>query len=39
MRSAYRALYGHDLTSAEIDEILRIPTQGEAANYAAFRAR
>jgi len=39
MRSAYRALYGHELTSAEIDEILRIATQGEAANYAAFRAR
>jgi len=39
MRSAYRALYGHELTSAEIDEILRIASQGEAANYAAFRAR
>jgi iron complex transport system substrate-binding protein len=39
MRSAYRSLYGHDLTSAEIDEILRIPTQGHTANYALFHAR
>lgn len=39
MRQAFRDLYGHDLTEAEIDEILRISTQGDAANYERFRAR
>jgi iron complex transport system substrate-binding protein len=39
MREAYRLLYGHDLTPAETDEILRIATQGDATNYARFRAR
>ncbi len=39
MRAAYRTLYGHELTEAETDEILRIALQGDAAHYAAFRAR
>jgi iron complex transport system substrate-binding protein len=39
MRAAYRTLYGHDLTAADIDEILRISTQGGATHYAQFRAR
>jgi iron complex transport system substrate-binding protein len=39
MREAYRLLYGHDLTPAETDEILRIATQADETNYARFRAR
>ncbi|MCS6932471.1 MAG: ABC transporter substrate-binding protein [Acetobacteraceae bacterium] len=39
MRAAFRTLYGHDLTEAETDEILRLGTQGNARHYAAFRAR
>jgi iron complex transport system substrate-binding protein len=39
MRSAYATLYGHTLSAAETDEILRIATQGDTANYARFRAR
>jgi iron complex transport system substrate-binding protein len=39
MRAAYAALYGHQLSDAEIDEILRMPMQGNAAHYAQFKAR
>jgi iron complex transport system substrate-binding protein len=39
MRSAYATLYGHTLTAAETDEILRLSTQDDTANYARFRAR
>ena len=39
MRAAYRTLYGHELTPAETDEILRIGTQRSAAYDAIFRAR
>jgi len=39
MRRAFRALYDHELTEVETDGILRIATQGGAANCARFRAR
>lgn len=39
MRSAYWTLYGHDLTAAETNEILRIGAQRSAAYDALFRAR
>lgn len=38
MRSAYQVLYGHDLTDAEIDEILLMDMQSGQANYAQFAA-
>lgn len=38
MKSAYRTLYGYDLSDEDIDGILWIDTQGEATNYAGFRA-
>ncbi|MFN3938134.1 MAG: ABC transporter substrate-binding protein [Gemmobacter sp.] len=39
MRAAYRTLYGHALTEAEIDEILWIGMQGHMAHYDRFAAR
>jgi iron complex transport system substrate-binding protein len=39
MKSAYRRLYGHDLTEAEIDGILRMDTQGRQAGYNVFAAK
>jgi iron complex transport system substrate-binding protein len=39
MRAAYATLYNHALTDAEINEILRLNTQGNAPDYARFRAR
>lgn len=39
MRSAYRFLYNYEVGDAEIDSILRMEMQGDAANYAQFRAR
>ncbi|MDG3043006.1 ABC transporter substrate-binding protein [Roseicyclus marinus] len=39
MRAAYRVLYDHDLTDAEIDEILWMDMQGGQANYAQFAAQ
>ncbi len=39
MTRAYKTLYGHDLTSAEIDEILRLSIQGKSAHYDVFRSR
>lgn len=38
MKAAYRTLYGHELTEAEIDQILRMEMQGGMTNYAQFRA-
>jgi len=38
MKAAYRKIYGYDLTEDQIDEILRIEMQGEATNYAQFKA-
>ncbi|WP_439562465.1 ABC transporter substrate-binding protein [Roseinatronobacter sp.] len=38
MRTAYQVLYGHDLTDADIDEILWMDMQGGQANYAQFAA-
>lgn len=39
MRSAYRTLYSHDLTDADIDEILWMEMQGGMAHYAQFVAQ
>lgn len=39
MKDAYQKLYGYDLTEQDIDDILRLNTQGETANYAQFRAQ
>jgi iron complex transport system substrate-binding protein len=36
MRAAYRVLYAHELTDAEIDEILWMDMQGAAPGYARF---
>ena len=38
MRAAYQVLYGHDLSDADIDEILWMDMQGGQANYAQFAA-
>lgn len=38
MRTAYREFYGHTLTDVDIDEILRLATQGGATGYAQFQA-
>ncbi|MCC5958477.1 MAG: ABC transporter substrate-binding protein [Rhodobacteraceae bacterium] len=38
MRTAYQVLYGHDLSDADIDEILWMDMQGGQANYAQFAA-
>ena len=38
MRAAYRMLYDHALTDAEIDGILWMDMQGKQANYAGFAA-
>lgn len=34
--SAYRLLYGYELSPVEVDEILRIPTNGQSAHYEIF---
>lgn len=39
MRAAYRVLYDHELTDADIDEILWMDMQGGQANYARFAAQ
>ncbi len=39
MVSAYKLLYGHTLTAAEIDGILFMERHAQAANYERFRAR
>lgn len=39
MRAAYRMLYDHELTDAEIDEILWMDMQAGQANYAQFAAQ
>lgn len=39
MREAYQTLYGHRLTDADMDEILRVGMQGKATHYAQFLAR
>ncbi len=39
MRAAYRLLYGHTLTDAETDEILRIGMQGGSTHYAQFKLK
>ncbi|WP_325488029.1 ABC transporter substrate-binding protein [Pelagibacterium sp.] len=39
MRSAYEFLYNYEVSDAEIDSILRMDMQGDAANYAQFRAQ
>ena len=39
MKKAYRTLYGYDLTEEDIDGILWIGMQGDAAGYAQFRAK
>ncbi len=36
MRSAYQLFYGHDLTDAEIDEILQVSLNSDSAGYEAF---
>jgi iron complex transport system substrate-binding protein len=38
MRTAYRMLYGHELSDPEIDEILRLEMQGGMTGYDQFRA-
>jgi iron complex transport system substrate-binding protein len=39
MKAAYRLLYGHDLTEAEVDDILRLSRHEGAAGYQRFHAR
>jgi len=39
MKTYYKMLYNYDLTDADIDGILWIKEQGDAANYAQFEAR
>lgn len=39
MKEAYRTLYDYDLTEADIDGILNMDMQGDAPNYARFRAK
>ncbi|MFC7704177.1 ABC transporter substrate-binding protein [Plastorhodobacter daqingensis] len=39
MRRAYQLLYNHDLSDAEIDEILGMEMQGGQANYAQFAVK
>lgn len=39
MKKAYKTLYGHELSEAEIDEILRLDMQGDMTNYAQFKAQ
>jgi len=39
MRAAYRLLYDHELTDADIDGILWMDMQGDQTNYAQFAAR
>jgi iron complex transport system substrate-binding protein len=38
MRKAYKTLYNYDLADSDIDGILRISGQGDAAGYAQFKA-
>jgi iron complex transport system substrate-binding protein len=39
MRSAYELFYGHTLTAAEIDAILRVDLNADSAGYDRFRAQ
>jgi iron complex transport system substrate-binding protein len=39
MKKAYKSLYNYDLADVDIDGILRIAMQGEAADYGQFKAR
>jgi iron complex transport system substrate-binding protein len=39
MKTAYRLLYGHELTEAEMDGILRLTQHAQAKGYERFRAR
>lgn len=39
MKKAYKTLYDYDLTDADIDGILWIGMQGDATNYAQFKAK
>lgn len=38
IREGYRTLYNYEVTDADLDEILRLDTQGDAANYGLFHA-
>lgn len=39
MKAAYKTLYNYDLSEADIDGVLWMDMQGDAANYDAFKAR
>lgn len=39
MKKAYRTLYNYDLSEEDIDAILWVGMQGEATNYAQFKAK
>ncbi|QEE43536.1 ABC transporter substrate-binding protein (plasmid) [Rhizobium sp. WL3] len=39
MRQAYKMLYNYDLTGEDIDSILWVGMQGDATNYAQFKAK
>ena len=39
MKTAYKTLYNYDLNDADIDGILWTDMQGDATNYAQFKAK
>ena len=39
MKAAYKTLYNYELTEEDIDGILWIAMQGDATNYAQFKAQ